>query len=518
MRLELLLAGHARRTPEKTAVVIHGKRINYLDLHESALRVAAGLRGLGVQAGDRVLAYLPNGIEFVQLMFASFHLGAILVPVNTRLTPKELTYFGADSQANVLCVDSSSLAALAPFADAFKDMHWVVTGTAGAGHVPFSTLSAHAAEDLPEIPLEHCEDCMVIYTSGTTGRPKGAIITMANFIINHAYLNAMDWGIAGHDIFLVTTPLAHRTGMARMMNSICLGGTLVVMERFDPEQAIALIEQHQVSALGMVPTVARMLLPHLKVAAHRCASLRHIIVTGEAFPVDVKKTLIGLLPNVELHSFFAMTEVGAVTGLNHQEQFTHPASVGRVTLGVEVKIVDDDGNRVAAGDPGELLVRTGAPGNFLTMRGYYRRPEETAKAIVNGWIRTGDMARMDDEGYMYIVDRKKDMVLSGGFNIYTKEVEQALLEHPAVLDAAVVGVPDAIFGEAVAAFVELGPDARLDAAALIEHCRERIAGYKKPKHVFFVETLPRNALGKVLKAPLREMASKAVTEDGAGQV
>ncbi len=171
---------------------------------------------------------------------------------------------------------------------------------------------------------------------------------------------------------------------------------------------------------------------------------------------------------------------------------------------------------MAAGAPGELLVRTGAPGNFLTMRGYYRRPEETEKTIVNGWIRTGDMARMDDEGYMYIVDRKKDMVLSGGFNIYTKEVEQVLLEHPAVLDAAVVGVPDAIFGEAVAAFVELRPDSKLDAATLIEHCRERIAGYKKPKHVFFVEALPRNALGKVLKAPLRETAAKAVEQDGAG--
>ncbi len=210
MRLELLLAGHARRTPEKTAVIIHGNRINYADLHESALRVAAGLRGLGVQAGDRVVAYLPNGIEFVQLMFATFHLGAVLVPVNTRLTPKELTYFAADSEANVLCVDSSSLPALAPFADAFKGMHWVLTGTAGAGHVPFATLAAHAKEDLPEIPLEHCEDCMVIYTSGTTGRPKGAVITMANFIINHAYLNAMDWGISGNDIFLVTTPLAPR--------------------------------------------------------------------------------------------------------------------------------------------------------------------------------------------------------------------------------------------------------------------------------------------------------------------
>jgi long-chain acyl-CoA synthetase len=175
---------------------------------------------------------------------------------------------------------------------------------------------------------------------------------------------------------------------------------------------------------------------------------------------------------------------------------------------VEVRLVDDAGAEVPVGEAGELLVRTGAPGNFLTMRGYYKRPEETAKTIVDGWVHTGDMARFDDEGYMYIVDRKKYMVLSGGFNIYTKEVEQVLLEHAAVLDAAVVGVPDAVYGEAVTAFVELRQGAKLDAAGLIEHCRERIAGYKKPKHVFFVEALPRNALGKVLKAPLREQAAQ----------
>jgi long-chain acyl-CoA synthetase len=505
MRLEHLVAGHARSQSDKTAVVLSERRISYSQLHEGALRVAAGMHELGVQPGDRVIAYLPNGIEFIQFMLATFHLGAVLVPVNTRLTAKELVYFAQDSEAKILCVDSSSFAALDAVGDAFKSMHWVVTGQARAGQIPFEVLAQHAISKLPTVPLEHTEDCMVIYTSGTTGRPKGAIITMANFIVN-TYVNALDWGITKDDIYLVTTPLAHRTGMARMMNSLVLGGSLVVMERFDPAETIGVIEKEKVSAAGMVPTIARMLLPVLKDQALRCDSLRHIIVTGEAFPVEVKKTLITLLPKVQLHSFFAMTEVGAVTALNHAEQFTHPASVGRVTPGVEVRLVDDAGQDVALGDPGEMLVRTGGPGNFLTMRGYYKRPEETAKTIVDGWVHTGDMARMDDDGYVYIVDRKKDMVLSGGFNIYTKEVEQVLLEHAAVLDVAVVGVPDEVFGEAVAAFVELRPGASLDAAGLIEHCRERIAGYKKPKHVFFVETLPRNALGKVLKVPLREQA------------
>jgi long-chain acyl-CoA synthetase len=315
---------------------------------------------------------------------------------------------------------------------------------------------------------------------------------------------------------MVTTPLAHRTGLARMTNALLLGATLVIMDRFDPEAAIELIEREGVTAVGMVPTVARMLMPHLEKEPERCACLRHVIVTGEAFPVDLKRRLIELLPNVRLHSFFAMTEVGSVSSLEHEEQFTHPTSVGRPTPGVEVKLVDDAGKEVSVGEAGEMLVRSGIPGRFTTMRGYYNRPEETAKAIVNGWVHTGDMARFDTDGYLYIVDRKKDMVLSGGFNIYTKEVEQALLEHAAIVDAAVVGVPDEIFGEAVAAFIEMRAGQKLTKAEVAEHTKSRIASYKKPKYVYFVDALPRNALGKILKNELREIAvTKVKTEEAA---
>jgi long-chain acyl-CoA synthetase len=232
-----------------------------------------------------------------------------------------------------------------------------------------------------------------------------------------------------------------------------------------------------------------------------------VIVTGEAFPVELKKRLIDLLPHIRLHSFFAMTEVGSVTSLEHEEQFTHPTSVGRVTPGVEVRLVDAADKEVSVGEAGEMLVRAGIPGRFTTMRGYFERPQETASAIVDGWVRTGDMARFDVDGYLYIVDRKKDMVLSGGFNIYTKEVEQTLLEHPCIFDAAVIGVPDPMFGEAVAAFIEIRPGHDLSAEQVVEHMKARIASYKKPRHVYFVDALPRNALGKVLKHELRLQAA-----------
>jgi long-chain acyl-CoA synthetase len=505
MRQEKLLAAHAVRTPDKIALVAGQRRVSYAELYESSQALAAGLHRSGVQPGDRVLVYLPNGVEFVQTIFAAFSVGAVVVPVNTRLTPKELAYFAQDSQPVMMVYHSDSMEALQPVLPEIGEIRQVVVGNLVQGTLPFAELAAPSDEPLPEVPLA-AEDCMIMYTSGTTGKPKGALITHANFVVQHGYLNAIEWGISRDDRFLVTTPLAHRTGLARMTNALCLGASLVIMDRFDPIVALELIEREGVTAAGMVPTVARMLMPHLETDAGRCASLRHVIVTGEAFPVDLKRRLLELLPDVRLHSFFAMTEVGSVSSLEHEEQFTHPTSVGRPTPGVEVKLVNDQGIEVSVGEAGEMLVRSGIPGRFTTMRGYYNRPEETAKTIVNGWVHTGDMARFDVDGYLYIVDRKKDMVLSGGFNIYTKEVEQALLEHDSISDAAVVGVPDPIFGEAVVAFIEAHPGKVLTKAEVADHTKSRIASYKKPKYVYFVDALPRNALGKVLKNELRLIA------------
>ncbi|MGO4331109.1 MULTISPECIES: class I adenylate-forming enzyme family protein [unclassified Cupriavidus] len=505
MRLEQFMAAHALRTPAKAAVVVGDKRLSYEDLLCSSRSLAAGLRRAGVVQGDRIVVYLPNCIEFVQVMYAAFTLGAIVIPVNTRNTPRELVYFAQDSQARMLVFHAESAAAIEELSSEFMGVRRLSVGGDVAGAESLETLLTRSDERLPELALTP-DDAMILYTSGTTGKPKGAILTHANFVIGNAFVNAVEWGVTADDVFLVTTPLAHRTGLARLMNSMGLGATLVVMERFDAQAAVNIIEREQVSAAGMVPTVARMLMPVLEQQAARCASLRHIIVTGEAFPVELKRRMIDHLPKARLHSFFAMTEVGSVTVLNHEEQFTHPASVGRVTPGVQVKLIDEKGQQVSVDDVGEILVRSGEAGRFTTMKGYFGRPEATAATIVDGWVHTGDMGRFDADGYLYIVDRKKDMVLSGGFNIYTKEVEQVLAEHPDVADAAVVGVPDDIFGEAVAAFIERHPGRALSVDAIQEHTKSRIASYKKPRHVFFVDALPRNGVGKVLKADLREIA------------
>ncbi|MET3915475.1 long-chain acyl-CoA synthetase [Variovorax sp. OAS795] len=505
MRLEHFMAAHALRTPAKPAVVVGAQRLSYGELLSSSRSLAAGLRRAGVVQGDRIVVYLPNCVEFVQIMYAAFSVGATVIPVNTRNTPRELVYFAQDSQARVLVFHAESAEAIEALSAEFMGIRRVAVGGDVAGAESFEILRTHSDERLPELALSP-DDAMILYTSGTTGKPKGAVLTHANFVIGNAFVNAVEWGVTAHDVFLVTTPLAHRTGLARLMNSMCLGAKLVVMERFDAQAAVETIEREQVSAAGMVPTVARMLMPVLEKEAARCASLRHIIVTGEAFPVELKRRMIGYLPQARLHSFFAMTEVGSVTVLDHEEQFTHPASVGRVTPGVQVKLVDDKGQQVSVEEVGEILVRSGEAGSFTTMKGYFGRPDATAATIIEGWVHTGDMGRFDVDGYLYIVDRKKDMVLSGGFNIYTKEVEQVLIEHAEVADAAVVGVPDEIFGEAVTAFVERHPGCTLSEQALQEHTKSRIASYKKPKYVFFVDALPRNGMGKVMKAELREMA------------
>ena len=386
---------------------------------------------------ERVPIQLPNGIEFVIEAYAAWASGAVVVPVNTRLAPPEAQFILEDLRADV--------------------------------------------------PSE-ADDCLILYTSGTTGRPKGAVNTHANVLVQNVEHHVAAWGIHQDDRFLVTTPLAHRAGVGRLVNALGLGATLVIMQRFDAEEALALIERERITVAGLPPTVIRMLLPAVRANPQRCAGLRRVIVSTEAFPVHLMREVATLLPQTQFYAVYGMSEA-AVSCASLEEQLARPGTVGRPLPGVEVKISGEH----------ELLVR----GRHAVMRGYFNRPQANAEAFRDGWFHTGDLARMDGEGYLYVMDRAKDMVITGGYNVYSKEVEQVLMQHPEIAEAAVVGVPDPLYGEAVAAFVLLQPGAQLSAAQVVEHCRVRLAGYKKPRHVIFVQALPRNSLGKVLKSELR---------------
>jgi long-chain acyl-CoA synthetase len=508
MKFASFLATHARNTPDKDAIICGAERLTFRELDESTDRLANALRAQGVEVGDRVAIQLHNTVEFARAFMAATKAGAIAVPVNTRLAPAEIAYILADSAPRAVFFSDETRES---FEKAVGDSGSIVRITSGApraGEHGIAALIAAGAPGTPAVPPEF-DDSMIVYTSGTTGKPKGAILTQANSIVPNGYINMLQYGVSDRDRQLVTTPLAHRTGFARMANMLLHGSTLVVMPRFDPAQAAALVRDEKITVIGIVPTVGRMLLPEIEARPENFATVRVVLVTGEAFPLEVKQRIHKALPHVRMYSFFAMTEVGGLTLLGPDEQFTHPTSLGRVNPGAEVRLVDPEGRDVAAGEVGEMWVRTGEPGRYLTMRCYFNKPKETAETIRDGWVATGDMARMEADGHLYIMDRKKDMVLSGGYNIYSKEVELVLQAHPAVQDAAVIGVPDAVFGEAVAAFIELRPGAAATADEVIAHCRDRIAGYKKPKFVRFMAPLPRNSTGKVQKFELRKAFAAA---------
>ena len=506
MKLASFLATHARATPDKDAVICGAERLTFAQLNDTTDRVANALRSLGVGTGDRVAIQLQNTVEFVRAFMAITKAGGIAVPVNTRLAPDEIAYILADCAPKAVFISDETREVFERAAAIAKNVLRIAAGVPKAGEHAIADLIDNGASGTPSVPSEF-DDNLIVYTSGTTGRPKGAILTQANSIIPNGYLNAVQYGISGRDRQLVTTPLAHRTGFARMANMILHGCTLVVMPRFEPAAAAKLVKEERITVIGIVPTVGRMLLPEIESHPENFATVRIVLVTGEAFPLEVKQRIQKALPHVRQYSFFAMTEVGGLTLLGPEEQFTHPTSLGRLNPGAEVRLVDASGSDVPPGEVGEMWVRTGEPGRYLTMRCYFNKPKETAETIRDGWVATGDMARMEPDGHLYIMDRKKDMVLSGGYNIYSKEVELVLQQHAAVQDAAVIGVPDPVFGEAVAAFIELRPGASATAGELVAHCRDRIAGYKKPKHVRFFDQLPRNSTGKVQKFELRKAFS-----------
>jgi acyl-CoA synthetase (AMP-forming)/AMP-acid ligase II len=448
VRLEQFLFSHAARVPQRTAIVAGDRRISYGELALSVRRIAGNLRKK-VRPGDRVAVHLPNGIEFLQLFYGALAAGASVVPVNTRLAPPEIEHILADCRPAAV----------------------------------FHEMEPALLEGEPLDEPQANEDCVILYTSGTTGKPKGAVNTHANVIVQGIYQHALAWGVGERDVYLVTTPLAHRAGVGRLANALGLGGTLVAMPKFDAAAALEAIARERVSVAGLPPTVLRMMLPEMRRDPAKCASLRVVVVAAEAFPLSLLQEVRELLPQTQFQSVYGMSEA-AISCAGQDEMLARPGTAGRPYPGVELKIEDD-----------ELLVR----GALTVFKGYFDRPSP----FRDGWFPTGDLARRDADGYLYVIDRKKDMVITGGYKVYSKELEQVLVQHPGVEDAAVLGVPDPTYGEAVVAVIQPRSGEKLHETDIVEHCRARVAGYKKPKHVVFVDALPRNSLGKVVKRELR---------------
>jgi long-chain acyl-CoA synthetase len=513
VKLGNLIADCALRHPEREVIVCNDRRVSFGELDSNANRLANAYTAQGMQIGDRIAMFLPNSAELIEAMCGAAKAGGIIVPIATRLAPLEVAYIFADCEPWAVCfmpehrdivhdaIEGLDNPLLVVFADEAED-----------GEIRFIDLMAEGPDTPPPYLPTDFDTLMLGYTSGTTGRPKGALATHAALVLTGGYMNLAEWHLTSKDRILATTPMAHRTGLGRVANAVCCGCTVVIMEKFDPIAAVDLIEKEKITVIGLVPTIARMLMPEIEKRPAAVESARLMVATGEVFPVDIKKRLAETAPNIGLYTFYAQTEAGFITGLRPEEQESHPESCGRPVPAVDIRIIDKNMNDIPRGEVGEIICRCGVPGT-LSMPEYWRNPEATDAAFHEGWLRTGDLARMDEDGYVYFVDRAKDMIVSGGLNIYSREVEDALEAHPAVDEAAVLPIADDEFGESVFAYVTFQPNTLASEGELIDHCRSLIASYKKPKFVREIDILPRNGTGKVVKVALRKRATKELANN-----
>ncbi|MFG3333053.1 long-chain fatty acid--CoA ligase [Streptomyces tendae] len=494
-------ARRARKTPERTAVVHQDTELTYRELYERVLRLAHALRALGVDRGDRVAYLGPNHPAFLETLFAAGMLGAIFVPLNSRLTAPELTYQLTDSGSTVL-VHSAGHTATAAQASAGADgavRHRITLGTAGEGALGYEELLAGGGTGRLDEAVAPDDPCIIMYTSGTTGRPKGAVLTHANITWNSVNV-LVDTELGGDEVTLVVAPLFHTAGLGMTcLPTLLKGGRVVLLESFEAAQVLDVIERRRVTYMFGVPTMYDAMAAQPRWAEADLSSLRSLNCGGAPVPTRTIETY--LARGLTFSQGYGMTEASpGVLFLDREQSSAKAGSAGVPHFFTDTRIALPDGRDADPGEPGEVLVQ--GPN---VMRAYWRRPEETAAAFTDdGWLRTGDVARTDDDGYAYIVDRVKDMFVSGGENVYPAEVEDALLGHPSVAECAVVGVPDAVWGEVGHAVVVLAGGARADASEILAHLRGRLAKYKIPKTLVFAPELPRTASGKIVKPAVRE--------------
>jgi long-chain acyl-CoA synthetase len=491
---------------DKIALVEGERRASYNTLNKRANQLANRLLKLDVKKGDRLAIYLHNSIEWVEIYFALSKIGAIVVPVNFRIKGEELVHVLNNSETKILFFDlelKENIETVKPELRAIEKFI-LVGDIPPCGYELYEGLFGDSPADEPPVLVSEEDIHSICYTSGTTGLPKGAVLTNMNVLAGHYLVNSVEFGITHDDVILATTPLPQRIGWGKIVTSVGLGCRLVMMRSFDAKRALSMIEKEQVTNLSIVPTIGRLILQVPDIESYNTSSLKSFLVSGEAFPVELKKALVEKFPHVRLVSCFASTETGQVTNMTHEDIFKKPASVGCPIACVEIKIVDNEGREVEKGNVGEVIVRSGKPGSFCIMKEYYKDEAYTKEYFLGDWLRTGDMGRFDHDGYLYIVGRKKDMVISGGYNIYSREVEMVLEGNEKVSEAAVIGVADEQWGEAVKAFVVLRKGSEATPEELIQYCKVKLASYKKPKYIEFVDSLPRNALGKIQKYKLKK--------------
>ncbi|WP_460448996.1 acyl-CoA synthetase [Alsobacter sp. SYSU BS001988] len=509
MNLAHILSQAARRFPDRDGFVWGERSWTWSQLEERTHGLTAALQARGVGKGDRVLVHAKNCNEMFESMFAAFRLGAVWVPTNFRLVPDEVAYLASASGAKAFLCQAEFPAHAAAVKAAAPDLAVL----ASFGEAPFAQVSVaalieeHRGATVRAADVSYDDPCWFFFTSGTTGRPKAAVLThgqMAFVITNH--LADLTPGVTEQDASLVVAPLSHGAGVHQLVQTARAVKTVLPPgDRFDAEEAWRLIAEHRVANMFTVPTILKMLVEHPGVDRHDHSSLRHVIYAGAPmYREDQKYALRKLGPVIV--QYFGLGEVtGNITVLPaalHEAEDGPDLKLGTCGVertGMQVQIQDDAGREVEPGATGEICVC--GPAVFA---GYYDNPEANAKAFRDGWFRTGDLGFMDREGFVYITGRQSDMYISGGSNIYPREVEEKILTHPAIAEVAVLGVPDRTWGEIGVAVCVLRPGATLDEGALVAWMGDKVSRYKLPRRVFFWDALPKSGYGKITKKMVRE--------------
>ena len=515
LNLSMFVENQARRHPGNPAVVMGPMRLNYAQLNGMANQVANGLKAMGIQPGDKVALTCPNVPYFPVVYYGILKAGAVVVPLNVLNKGREIAYFLKDSDAKVyFCFEGTPELPMAQFGhEGFKEagtvQKLIILTANPAGPSPIEgidTLGMFIGKQPPTfdtVMRGDSDTAVILYTSGTTGQAKGAELTHSNMITN-AIVSRDLHGMLGSErsSLLVALPLFHSFGQTCQMNAGFLqGNTIVLVPRFDPKSVLETMVAEKINYFSGVPTMFWALLNYASQSGFDTSKVKENLklcsAGGAALPVEVLNAFVKNF-GVPILEGYGLSETAPVATFNQLDAPTKPGSIGTPVIGVDVRLVDDTDKDVAVGELGEILIR-----GFNVMKGYYKRPEATAEAMKGGWFHTGDIAKKDEDGYLYIMDRKKDMIIRGGFNIYPRELEEVIITHPGVSLVAVVGMKDDAMGEEVKAFVVRKPNATVTEAELIAWCKERMAAYKYPRAIEFKDALPMNATGKILKRELR---------------
>lgn len=493
---------NAKRYPDKMAIIMGEHSVTCAEMNKTVNQMAHGLLSLGIKTGDRVGIWSRNCLEFVPICFAVWKCGGVIVPINFRFKVDELLYLLENAQLSML-FHSEELGAFTQEARQRRAESLLPISLSWAplrGGTSLKELVSGQSDEEPSVEVDPASAAMIMYTSGTTGHPKGALFTHVKELLDVTSL-ALEGNLTYEDVMLVSGPMFHNGGIsAQILPALLFGCTCVALGgSFDPDEVLSTVERHKVSVTMWVPTMLAKLVAHPGIDRYDLSSLRKIWYGSSAISDVVLDACLRVFKS-DFYQFFGQTESGMLLVLKPGDHAQRSRCTGREMCGAEVRVVDENGQDTAVGGVGEILGKHRPMG----MERYYGMEKETEETIRDGWIHTGDLARVEGQGYFTVVDRLKDMIISGAENIYCKEVEEVIHEHPGVEEAAVFGIPDEMWGEVVCAAVVPKEGCSISEDEIVELCASRLSSYKKPKRVEFRDALPKNPAGKVVKKLLRE--------------